>query len=195
MSYRRAEALARSCFWRLGGAVIRFGFTLAEGPDAWPADPKGLSGADLRALARRETRPRVAPRLYAIAHVLDGMSRAEAARLCGMERQALRDAMARFNADGLAGLVDRPRARPAGWHGAHALRVPDGVTLVPLPPYSPELNPVERVWLYLRERFMSHRLLDSYDAIVDACCAAWNRLTPERLRSLSQFPYMQQVNF
>ena len=68
-----------------------------------------LSAAELRALARRETRPRVAPRLYAIAHVLDGMSRAEAARLCGMERQALRDAVVRFNVEGVDGLVDRPR--------------------------------------------------------------------------------------
>lgn len=68
-----------------------------------------LSAAELRALARRDTRPRVAPRLYALAHVLDGMSRAEAARLCGMERQALRDAVTRFNVEGVDGLVDRPR--------------------------------------------------------------------------------------
>ena len=68
-----------------------------------------LSAAELRALARRETRPRVAPRLCAIAHVLDGVSRAEAARLCGMDRQALRDAGVRFNVEGLGGLVDRPR--------------------------------------------------------------------------------------
>ena len=51
----------------------------------------------------------MAPRLYAIAHVLDGVSRAEAARLCGMDRQALRDAVVRFNAEGLGGLVDRRR--------------------------------------------------------------------------------------
>ena len=76
----------------------------------------------------------------------------------------------------------------AGWHVAHALRVPDNVTLVPLPPYSPELNPVERVWLYLRERFLSHRLLNSYDAIVDACCAAWNRLTPSVCAPSACFP-------
>ena len=82
----------------------------------------------------------------------------------------------------------------AGWHGARALRVPDNVSLVPLPPYAPELNPVERVWLFLRERFLSHRLLGGYDAIVDACCSAWNRLTPERLRSLCNYPYIQQVN-
>jgi hypothetical protein len=82
----------------------------------------------------------------------------------------------------------------AGWHGAHDLVVPGNVTLVPLPPYAPQLNPVERVWLYLRERHLSHRLLDSYDAIVDACCAAWNQLTPERLRSLTNYPYLQQVS-
>lgn len=82
----------------------------------------------------------------------------------------------------------------AGWHGARSLRIPDNVSLVPLPPYAPELNPVERVWLYLRERFLSHRLLGGYDAIVDACCSAWNRLTSERLRSLCNYPYIQQVN-
>ena len=47
----------------------------------------------------------------------------------------------------------------AGWHDERALTVPDNVTLALLPPYSPELNPVERVWLYLRERFLSLRVL------------------------------------
>ena len=47
----------------------------------------------------------------------------------------------------------------AGWHIAGDLRVPDNITLIQLPSYSPELNPVERVWLYLKERFLSHRLL------------------------------------
>jgi transposase len=45
-------------------------------------------------------------------------------------------------------------ADQAGWHVAHALRIPDNVSLIHLPPYSPELNPVERVWLYLRERYL-----------------------------------------
>ncbi|KAA0576157.1 IS630 family transposase [Azospirillum sp. B21] len=84
----------------------------------------------------------------------------------------------------------------AGWHGARALVVPGNITLVPLPPYSPELNPVERVWLYLRERFLSHRLLDDYGAVVQACCDAWNALTatPERLRSLTSYPWLPCVN-
>jgi transposase len=67
----------------------------------------------------------------------------------------------------------------AGWHGAIALRVPDCITLTPLPPYSPELNPVEWVWEYMKERFLSLRLLNDYDAIAEAVCKAWNRLLAE----------------
>jgi transposase len=81
----------------------------------------------------------------------------------------------------------------AGWHTAKDLRVPDNLPLVPLPPYSPQLNPVERMWLYLRERYLSHCLLDDYDAIVDALCRAWNALTAERLHSLTSCPYLKQV--
>ena len=84
----------------------------------------------------------------------------------------------------------------AGWHGSKALAVPANITLVPLPAYSPELNPVERVWLYLKERFLSHRLLDIYDAIVVAACAAWNRLVVEtgRIKSLCSYPWIPTVN-
>jgi transposase len=81
----------------------------------------------------------------------------------------------------------------AGWHGSRDLIVPPGISLIPLPPYAPELNPVERVWLYLRECLLSHRLLEGYDAILEACCEAWNVLTPERLRSLTAFPWITRV--
>src|SRR5918997_5067600 len=81
----------------------------------------------------------------------------------------------------------------AGWHGSRSLAVPPDITLVPLPPYAPELNPVERVWLFLRERFLSHRVLDGYDAILEACCEARNALTPERLRSLCAYPWITKV--
>ena len=82
----------------------------------------------------------------------------------------------------------------AGWHIADALQVPDNVTLVKLPPYAPELNPVERVWLYLRERFLSHRLHTDQDAFMDAACKAWSRLTPERLSSLCNYPWIREVS-
>lgn len=84
----------------------------------------------------------------------------------------------------------------AGWHGAKNLIMPGNITPVPLPPYSPELNPVERIWLFLRERFLSHRLLDDYDAIVSACCDAWTALTfhPEIIKSLTSYPWIKCVN-
>lgn len=63
----------------------------------------------LRRRARHEPNRRAALRMLAIANALEGLSRAEAARLAGMERQALRDAVVRYNAEGLAGLHDRPK--------------------------------------------------------------------------------------
>jgi transposase len=69
------------------------------------------SAPELRRLAKKEPRRRTAQRMLALANALDGMSRADAARAAGIERQALRDAVLRFNAEGLAGLVDRPYGR------------------------------------------------------------------------------------
>jgi transposase len=68
-----------------------------------------LTPKALRRHARHEPNRRAALRMLAIANALEGMSRAEAARLAGMERQALRDAVLRYNAEGLAGLHDRPK--------------------------------------------------------------------------------------
>ena len=81
----------------------------------------------------------------------------------------------------------------AGWHVSEDLTVPPNLTLIHPPPYSPELNPVERVWEYLRDRWLSYRVLASgYEAVVDAACAAWNALLaePGRLRSLTNFPWL-----
>jgi len=81
----------------------------------------------------------------------------------------------------------------AGWHVSEDLTVPANLTLVPLPPYSPELNPVERVWEYLRDRWLSHRVLaGGYAAVLEAACAAWNALLaePGRLRSLTSYPWL-----
>src|ERR1700709_2950582 len=73
-----------------------------------------LTPEALRRLARRKHDCPAAGRICAIANALEGMSRAEAARLAGMERQALRDAVTRYNAEGLSGLHNRPRPPRAG---------------------------------------------------------------------------------
>ena len=81
----------------------------------------------------------------------------------------------------------------AGWHIARKLVVPSNVSFILQPSYSPELNPVERIWLFLRERHFSHRLLNDYEAILKALCNAWQALTVERVLSLTNFPYLRQV--
>jgi hypothetical protein len=73
-------------------------------------------------------------------------------------------------------LMDR-----AGWHCANDLAIPENLTPIFLPPYSPELNAIERLWLYLKNRFLSHRLGNDHDAI----CKAWRRVTSEGGRSKS----------
>ena len=54
---------------------------------------------------------------------------------------------------------------------------------------------MERIWLYLRERYLSHRLLADYEAVVDACCDAWIALVAEsgRIQSLTSYPYLDSV--
>jgi len=75
----------------------------------------------------------------------------------------------------------------AGWHRAGALKVPENIVLLKLPPYAPELNSVENIWEYLRGNKLGHQVWETYDAIVDACCNAWNSIinAPERIKSLA----------
>jgi hypothetical protein len=70
----------------------------------------------------------------------------------------------------------------AGWHLSPKLKVPDNITLLPLPSKSPELNPVETVWQYMRDNWLSNRVFSSYPDILDHCCEAWNRLVDRSRR-------------
>jgi len=77
----------------------------------------------------------------------------------------------------------------AGWHQpSKRLRTPHNITLLRLPPYSPELNPMENVWDYLRGNKLSRLVWDSYQAIVAACKDAWYFLIgdPERIDSIAR---------
>ncbi len=78
-------------------------------------------------------------------------------------------------------LMDR-----AGWHTTGKLNVPKNITIILLPSKSPELNPVENVWQYLRANWLSNRVFETYDDIVDAACDAWNNLIdqPETITSI-----------
>jgi len=74
----------------------------------------------------------------------------------------------------------------AGWHMTGKLAVPANITLLPLPAKSPELNPVENVWQFMRENWLSNRVFTSYNDIIDHCCYAWNKLidNPWRITSI-----------
>ncbi len=73
----------------------------------------------------------------------------------------------------------------AGWHVSPKLRVPDNMTLLPLPPRSPELNPVENIWQFIRDNWLSNRIFASCDDIVGHCCEAWNKLIEQPWRIMS----------
>lgn len=76
----------------------------------------------------------------------------------------------------------------AGWHRTGGLlKVPDNISLLPIPPYTPELNSMENVWDYLRGNILSHTVWDTYEAIQDACAKAWRFLIddPDRIRSIA----------
>jgi transposase len=79
----------------------------------------------------------------------------------------------------------------AGWHKSKALRMPDNVTALLLPAYSPELNPVENLWHYLRSHHLSNRAYADYDALLDAGGAAYRALTPEVIRSVCRCEYLE----
>jgi len=71
-------------------------------------------------------------------------------------------------------LMDR-----AGWHTTAKLDVPKNITIMLLPSRSPELNPVENIWQFMRANWLSNRVFDTYEDIVDAGCDAWNKLVKQ----------------
>ncbi len=64
----------------------------------------------------------------------------------------------------------------AGWHLSGKLTVPNNITIIPLPPKCPELNPQENVWQFIRDNWLSNRVFDSVNTLLDHCCDAWNKL-------------------
>ena len=77
-------------------------------------------------------------------------------------------------------LLDR-----AGWHTTSQLVVPENISLLFLPSRSPELNPVENLWQYLRQTYLSNRVFASYEAIIEAACKAWNQVIEQPWRIMS----------
>jgi transposase len=78
----------------------------------------------------------------------------------------------------------------AGWHRSRTLKLPEGITLLHLPPYSPELNPTENLWHYLRSHYLSNRKYQTYDELIDAGRDAYRSLTQEIIHSVCRCTYL-----
>lgn len=79
----------------------------------------------------------------------------------------------------------------ASIHKSKYLVVPNNITVIFLPPYSPELNPMERAWLYIKQNWLSNSFFEDYDALLNKCCDAWNLFVEEenRINTLCSYSY------
>ena len=84
----------------------------------------------------------------------------------------------------------------AGWHRANALRVPKTIKLLPLPPYSPELNPVEHVWEWLRDNIFKNHVHDTLDQVMGTLCEGLKRLgvMPELVKSMTCLDWLATLS-
>ena len=160
----------------------------------------GQKNGRVRQWARKGTRPRQpADQRYESAYIFGAVcaTRGTGAALVmpwadTHAMQAHVNEIAREVVDGSHAVIVMDRA---GWHIAGKLEPPPNISLVFLPSYSPELNPVENVWQYIRQNWLSNRIFDDYDAIVDAACKAWNKCpkpSPPSQRAIG--PLSMKVN-
>lgn len=71
--------------------------------------------------------------------------------------------------------------------------MPENITLLHLPPYSPQLNGVERVWAYQKSHHLSNRVYIDYDDLFEAVSQSWRQLPPERLQSLTATAWIKHA--
>ena len=83
----------------------------------------------------------------------------------------------------------------AGWHVSKGLKIPSNITLIPLPAYSPELNPMERPWLLIKMHYLANRVYHDHEALYAAGIEAWNRFTAntQQVRSVCRTTWAQSA--
>jgi transposase len=138
----------------------------------------GQQGTLTHIWAKRGTRPR-APRdqryewAYLFGPACPGQSVTAALVLPKANAEAMNLPLEEISRKVAAGAHAALILDGAGYHHKAALEVPENITLVPLPAYSPELNPVENIWEYLRGNKLANTFFETYDEIVDKTCQAW----------------------
>jgi transposase len=84
----------------------------------------------------------------------------------------------------------------AGWHTSKKLMLPPNLTLIPLPPRSPELNPIENLWHWITSHHWSNRVHADYESMLNAACHAvmTTLIDKERVKTLCNAPYLERAN-
>jgi transposase len=80
----------------------------------------------------------------------------------------------------------------AGWHTTGRIQVPSNITLLPLPPYTPELNVVERLWHWVKDHEFGNRIYPTYDDLADEVCAMWQHLDPARILTVCRCSWLPE---
>jgi transposase len=171
-------------------AIARERAIASDKIEIWFADEARIGQKNTRRWAKRGTRPS-APRdqrtastyIFGAVCPKDGKGAALILPACNTEAMNLHLAeIAEIIAPGAHAvlLVDQ-----AGWHLSTRLVVPSNITIIALPPKCPGLNPVENVWQFMCDNWLSNRVFKSYDDLVDHCCEAWNKLVDQPWRIMS----------
>lgn len=164
-----------------------------ESVDIWFQDEArvGQRGTVTRIWATKGTRPRLArQQQFEYAYIFGAV--------CPLKDEAVGFVMPTVNTEAMLVHLEHislrvPEGRHAvivldraAWHTTKRLQKFSNISLLPLPPASPELNPTEQVWQVLRDEHLANRNYEDYDAIIDACCDAWNAFvdTPKRVTKL-----------
>lgn len=161
--------------------------------DIWFQDEArvGQRGTVTRAWARKGTRPRLTKQqqfeyAYLFGAVCPQKDLAVGLVLPVVNTRAMLEHLREISAHVPKGRHAVLVLDQAAWHTTAKVQVFNNLSLLPLPPASPELNPVEQVWQQLRDNWLANRCFDGYETIVNACCDAWNWFVdiPGRIRKL-----------
>ena len=169
-----------------------------ESVDIWFQDEArvGQRGTVTRTWAKKGTRPRITrQQQFEYAYVFGAV--------CPVRDEAVGLVMPTANTEAMLMHLEHisiniPEKRHAvivldraAWHTTKRLKRFSNISLLPLPPASPELNPTEQVWQTLRDENLANRFYEDYNAIVSACCHAWNAFVdiPNRVKNLCSRPW------
>lgn len=170
--------------------------------DIWQQDESrvGQQGSTTRIWARTGTRPRKVRQQQFIYTYLYGAVCAKTGEAFGLVLPYTDTAAMQLFLNALSSNVKENRhialvIDNAGWHTATALVVPHNITLIPLPPYSPELNAVEQVWSWIKSHYLSNCNFKDYDDIVDKASFAWNEFAkqPDLIRSMCSRDWLRTL--